>query len=200
MTLAMGNHAAIDRLIRGQLRQGALDIINNPGLARCTYIYIQGDPPYNYCWVCYHQRAYICTVRVVNYFHKHLLCINCFNRYRQLQEDIITPSVMNRRLRILAPQFVSLYQYDSVKCIVCCHRGGSYINNSAVFMCEQCKIAGTRLLCVEVLLVLSVISPVTDVAVGVVVDVAVGIIPDVRYSIVKLIWTTSIDEIQPPPQ
>ncbi len=82
------------------------------------------------------------------------LCDDCQTRYKHAQFAILLP-IIKRRMLLVSKQ--CLIRYDGIaRCILCCvERDRLYRGPGMTFICQHCKLHGTRLFCARVSLMLS---------------------------------------------
>ncbi len=150
-------------------------IKDDPSAMKYTFIHNDEYTTPGTCVVCGDGSLCKYALHVHNQVTVYALCYGCYNRYHRLQEITITRSIMRYRTRVLVPRFTINDGPSGLVCILCCEYEGWYRCNDK-YICRLCKIEGTTMLCVEVLLLLRS-----------------HLVYDLQHKITLLIWEMSVD-------
>ncbi len=169
------------QLLIGRAVQHALVIRDDPTFIGHTFIHYNTWLKYTSCDTCCSQRADEYVVDCETGHHANALCEGCYVECKRIQELMITPAIMSYRIRSLAPQFVDHWECGCL-CILCSDNEGTYAQG-LYFICKQCKMKGTKMLCVDVLLALLALT----------FTPTISIVSDIRFKIAMLVWDLSIN-------
>ncbi len=164
-----------------RVTEATLAIVNNPAIIMPTYMYIDKSMYDSMCEICDQRGCDLYVVHTPTGVYYYCLCNDCYYACDSIEEYHLDHELMDRRVRLLAPQFYIRYSGSS-RCICCCHiDDDTYKDNSVGFLCRPCKRGGTMMLCVEVLIALTRVN-----------TYSLTIINDVRFKIASLIWVVSM--------